>query len=95
MSIRKNVQLEDEYPEEGDQPLDMIMKELTSEKLYHALVKLPDNQRDVLVMRFIVGLPVREVAQTLHKSENSVKGLQRRALKSVRNILIEWEVTYV
>lgn len=95
MSIRKNVQLEDEYPEESDEPLDMIMKELTSEKLYHALVKLPDNQRDVLVMRFIVGLPVREVAQTLHKSENSVKGLQRRALKSVRNILIEWEVTYV
>lgn len=95
MSVRKNVQLVDEYPESGDEPLEMIVKELTSEKLYHALVKLPDNQRDVVVMRFVVGMPVREVAQSLHKSENSIKGLQRRALKALRDTLVEWEVTYV
>ena len=95
MSVRKNVQLVDEYSEGGDEPLDMIAKELTSEKLYHALVKLPDSQRDVIVMRFVVGMPVKEVAQSLHKSENSVKGLQRRGLKSLRDILVEWEVTYV
>lgn len=95
MSIRKNVQLVDDYPEGGDEPLEMISKEMTSKKLYHALVKLPDNQRDVIVMRFIVGMPVREVSQMLHKSENSIKGLQRRALKSLREILIEWEVLYV
>jgi RNA polymerase sigma-70 factor (ECF subfamily) len=95
MSIRKNVQLMDDYPGGGDEPLEMISNDLTSENLYHALVKLPDNQRDVIVMRFVVGMPVREVAQSLHKSENSVKGLQRRALKSLREILVEWEVTYV
>jgi RNA polymerase sigma-70 factor (ECF subfamily) len=94
-SIRKNVQLVDDYPEGGDEPLEMVSKELTSEKLYHALVKLPENQRDVIVMRFIVGMPVTEVAQTLHKSDNSVKGLQRRALQSLREFLDEWEVTYV
>lgn len=95
MSVRKNVQLVEEHPEGKDGPLEMITKELTSQKLYHALVKLPENQRDVIVMRFVVGMPVREVAETLHKSENSVKGLQRRALKSLRETLVEWEVTYV
>jgi len=95
MSVRKNVQLVEEHPEGKDEPLEMITKELTSQKLYHALVKLPENQRDVIVMRFVVGMPVREVAETLHKSENSVKGLQRRALKSLRETLVEWEVTYV
>ena len=93
MSVRKNVQLVEEHPEGKDEPLEMITKELTSQKLYHALVKLPENQRDVIVMRFVVGMPVREVAETLHKSENSVKGLQRRALKSLRETLVEWEVT--
>ena len=95
MSVRKNVQLVEEHPEGKDEPLEMITKELTSQKLYHALIKLPENQRDVIVMRFVVGMPVREVAETLHKSENSVKGLQRRALKSLRETLVEWEVTYV
>jgi RNA polymerase sigma-70 factor (ECF subfamily) len=94
-SIRKNVQLMDDFPEGGDGPLEMVSKELTSEKLYHALVQLPENQRDVIVMRFIVGMPVREVAQALHKSDNSIKGLQRRALQSLRDILIQWEVNFV
>jgi RNA polymerase sigma-70 factor (ECF subfamily) len=95
MNFHKDVQLADDYPEGGDEPLEMITKDLTSEKLYHALVELPENQRDVIIMRFVVGMPVREVAQSLHKSENSVKGLQRRALMSLRDILIKWEVAYV
>jgi DNA-directed RNA polymerase specialized sigma24 family protein len=40
-------------------------------------------------------MPIREVAQTLHKTEDSIKGLQRRALLDLREILTEWEVSYV
>jgi len=95
MNVQKNVQLEDDFAEQRDGPLELIAHELTSEKLYRALVKLPENQRDVIVMRFIVGMPIGEVAQTLHKSNDSIKGLQRRALLALRDILVEWEVTYV
>jgi len=31
----------------------------------------------------------------LHRSENAIKALQRRALGALRVILTEWEVTYV
>ena len=95
MGVRRDVQLEDNYPELGDEPLELIAQELTSEKLSHALVELPDNQRDVIIMRFISGMPTGEVAQVLHKSEDSIKGLQRRALLALREILVKWEVTYV
>ncbi len=95
MSIQQNVQLEDDFPEQREEPLEMIAQELTSEKLRHALVKLPESQRDVIVMRFVVGMPIGEVAQTLHKSTDSIKGLQRRALLALRDILVEWEVNYV
>jgi RNA polymerase sigma-70 factor (ECF subfamily) len=95
MGIQRNVQLEDNLPEQGTEPLELIAKELTSEKLRLALVELPESQRDVIVMRFITGMPIGEVAQVLHKSEDSVKGLQRRALLALRDILVKWEVSYV
>ena len=95
MSIQQNVPLEDNLPMDGDEPLELITQELTSEKLRLALVKLPENQRDVIVMRFVSGMPIGEVAETLHKSEDSIKGLQRRALMALRDIMNQWEVSYV
>ena len=95
MKARNESVLEDDYPEHGEQPAEIIDRDLTSKKLYQALAELPDNQRDVIVMRFVVGMPVGEVAVTLHKTEDSIKGLQRRALLALREILNEWEVVYV
>jgi DNA-directed RNA polymerase specialized sigma24 family protein len=46
-------------------------------------------------MRFVVGMPIGEVAEALHKTEDSIKGLQRRALLALKDILMLWEVTYV
>jgi DNA-directed RNA polymerase specialized sigma24 family protein len=43
----------------------------------------------------VVALPLAEVAIMLHKSEDAVKGLQRRALSALREILTEWEVVHV
>lgn len=94
MGVRRDVPLDENLPGQGNEPLDLIARELTSEKLRHALVELPDNQRDVILMRFISGMPIAEVAQVLHKSEDSIKGLQRRALLELREILVKWEVSY-
>ena len=90
-----NIALEEDFPGTVEEPLELVDRELTSEKLTRALRKLSDNQRDVIVLRFVVGMPIGEVAETLHKTEDSIKGLQRRALLTLREILTEWEVTYV
>jgi RNA polymerase sigma-70 factor (ECF subfamily) len=95
MSVRNNVQLGEEFPGSGEGQLELIDRELTSEKLSRALGELPDNQRDVIIMRFVVGMPIGEVAETLHKTKDSIKGLQRRALLALRDRMTEWEVTYV
>jgi DNA-directed RNA polymerase specialized sigma24 family protein len=39
-----------------------------------------------------VAMPIAQVAETLHKSVDAVKGLQRRGLMSIRNILSDWEI---
>jgi RNA polymerase sigma-70 factor (ECF subfamily) len=43
-----------------------------------ALAALPDEQRDVLVLRFLIGLTPSEVAERLGRSEDAVHGLQHR-----------------
>jgi RNA polymerase sigma-70 factor (ECF subfamily) len=71
-----------------------IEKALTSDMLRKALEQLNEDQREVVIMRFISGMPIGEVAKTIGKSEDAVKGLQRRALMSLRDVLNGWEVLY-
>lgn len=49
-------------------------------QLRAALDELTPEQRDVLALRFGFGLPIKEVAATVNKSEGSVKMLQVRAI---------------
>lgn len=72
-----------------------VERKLDRQTLQKALSKLPEDQRDVVVLRFIVGMPIHETALTLHKSEDSIKGLQRRGLIALRETLQNWEISYV
>ena len=49
-----------------------------------ALDALPPEQRDVIVLRFLVGLTPREVAERMGRSEDAVHGLQHRGRRSLR-----------
>lgn len=96
MSVRNNVQLEENVIMEDSQATRTrpVEHSLNSVTLHNALDLLSGEQRDVIVMRFITGLPISEVAQSLNKSEDSVKGLQRRALANLRDVLSDWEINY-
>ena len=50
-----------------------------------ALDALPAEQRDVIVMRFLVGLTPSEVAQRMGRSEDAVHGLQHRGRRRLRS----------
>jgi RNA polymerase sigma-70 factor (ECF subfamily) len=67
---------------------------LEAQSLHTALNQLNDDQKDVILIRFVEGLPLAETARVLHKSEDSVKGLQRRALEALREYMIEKENNY-
>jgi RNA polymerase sigma-70 factor (ECF subfamily) len=71
-----------------------VERRLTHDTLRAALAQLTDDQRDVILMRFVAGMPIADTARALHKSEDAIKGLQRRALVALRGVLTEWEVTY-
>ncbi len=71
-----------------------VERSLNSVTLQQALEMLSGEQRDVVVMRFVTGLSIAEVARALNKSEDAVKGLQRRALSNLRSVLTDWEIYY-
>lgn len=45
---------------------------------------LADEQRQVIVSRFVEQKSIREIAQELHRSEGAIKQLQLRALQNLR-----------
>ena len=55
--------------------------------LRSALDELTDDQRQVILLKFVEDLDNRQVADVIGKNEGSVKSLQHRALASLRRIL--------
>jgi RNA polymerase sigma-70 factor, ECF subfamily len=55
--------------------------------LRHALRQLPDDQRQVLVLRHIVGLSPTEIADRLERTESSVNGLHHRGRRALKQSL--------
>jgi RNA polymerase sigma-70 factor (ECF subfamily) len=52
-----------------------------------ALEELPDDQREVLVLRHVMGLSPVEIAGTLEKTESSVHGLHHRGRRALQGAL--------
>lgn len=55
--------------------------------LRHAIEELPEDQREVLVLRHVMGLSPVEIADTLGKSEGSIHGLHHRGRRRLRSSL--------
>jgi RNA polymerase sigma-70 factor (ECF subfamily) len=53
-----------------------------------ALDALPPEQRDVIVLRFLVGMSPREVAEHIGRSEDAVHGLQHRGRRRLRSEML-------
>jgi RNA polymerase sigma-70 factor (ECF subfamily) len=60
---------------------------LSRRVLVEELARLPESQREVLMLRFVAGLPAREVGTALGKSEAAVVSLQVRGLEALRRRL--------
>jgi RNA polymerase sigma-70 factor (ECF subfamily) len=58
-------------------------------ELHDALARLKDEQRDVIILRFLSALSLRETATIMNKSEAAVYSLQVRALANLRKAIKE------
>lgn len=61
-----------------------VEHQLNKEWIWSGLEQLDEAQRDVVVMRFLVGLSLKETAHALEKSVGAVKTLQHRGILALR-----------
>nr|HEV7953945.1 RNA polymerase sigma factor [Candidatus Acidoferrales bacterium] len=57
----------------------------TRAQLFHAVRKLPTEQRRVIQLRFAEEKSIRDIAQEMRKTEGAVKLLQFRAIQNLRD----------
>jgi RNA polymerase sigma-70 factor (ECF subfamily) len=70
--------------ERRQDPAVVIEQKLTVERVERALRQIDPAQQEVVVLRFLIGLSLREVAAMLDKSVAAVKSLQHRGLIALR-----------
>jgi RNA polymerase sigma-70 factor (ECF subfamily) len=70
-------------------PESAVLASMTNAALLTALRRLPTEQQECLVMRFLQGLSIAETALALGRSEGAVKQLQLRAVRHLAKLLPE------
>jgi RNA polymerase sigma factor (sigma-70 family) len=70
-----------------DEPETDALDGIAHHELLALLDQLTPDQRDVLALRIVADLPIRQVAQVLNKSPGTVKALQHRGLAALRRQL--------
>lgn len=68
----------------GDCPEDEVLEGLRYDGLYRALDVLPEEQKAIVVLRFIEGYDVKTVARILQKRSGAVRVAQHRAIAALR-----------
>jgi RNA polymerase sigma-70 factor, ECF subfamily len=81
----EEVRNDNEMHEDGE------VDRLRSLTLRDALATLPDEQREVLVLRHLVGLSPGEIAGRLGRTEPSIHGLHHRGRGALRSALVKME----
>ena len=68
-------------------PKQEVEKKVERQELLEVIAELPQNQSQVVILKFIGGLDNREIGRTMGKTEGAVRILQMRALAMLREKL--------
>ena len=77
---------------ESDYSAEFIETQIDSQLVKEAVQKLPnEDEREVILLRFVEGYRVKDIAIYLGKTENAVSVVIHRALKKIRTIILKKE----
>ena len=88
---KNEISLEKMDPEYFVAPATMhfeLTTKLEIEKVQIAIAKLKVEYQDIIILRFVEDLPLKEVAAAMEKTEGAVKLMQHRAIKELKKMLL-------
>lgn len=83
--------LGDRAPNPGPAPDRRLLSKDAGERIAAAVEALPQEQREVFLMRQLQHLPFRDIAEVVGVPENTVKSRMRYALERLQAALAEYE----
>ncbi|MCX6400397.1 MAG: sigma-70 family RNA polymerase sigma factor [Propionibacteriales bacterium] len=78
-----------QHDDSTEGPENAVLAGLTNEILLESLTKLPNEQRDCLIMRFLQGMSIAETAAALGRSDGAIKQLQLRGVRNLAKLMPE------
>jgi RNA polymerase sigma-70 factor (ECF subfamily) len=84
---RQQQTLDEELEDEDNSPEQEAGDRQTQRMLSRAILSLPQQQRQIILLKFIEGLENCEIAQILRKSQGAIRIAQMRALDALRQRL--------
>ena len=85
-SRRSHEELGEDIPYEGDD-FEEILQEERLEELAAALEKLPQRERDVIILHYYSGISLREISEAIGMSYSNMKIIHRKALAGLKKHL--------
>ena len=76
----------EQIPDKADNPSEFVEKEEINQVVHRVIKQLADDQQEVIVLKFINGMLNKEIAELMSKTEEAIRQLQCRALKTLREI---------
>lgn len=73
----------------ADNPLDVQVRREEAEQVREAIMRLPDRQREVLILRHYEGLSLQEIAEAQDCALGTVKSSLHRALANLKDLLAQ------
>ena len=88
-SRREYFALEDTHVDQKlrENPQQALDQSADEETIHEAILQLKDEQREVILLRFVEGLDYQEVAEMVGKSVPTVRVILHRALGNLRKIM--------
>jgi RNA polymerase sigma-70 factor (ECF subfamily) len=74
---------------QNSSPSEHVSKEEQLARLVKALDEMDEDQREAIIARYLMQLPVAEIAAQMKRSDKSVAGLLLRGRKRLRELLTE------
>lgn len=85
----ENIEEDSDFEGDEDLPEAALMQNQDSAAVFDALMKLPEQQRSVLVLFYYEDLPQKEIAEILGIPVGTVKSRLSNSLRRLREMLIE------
>jgi RNA polymerase sigma-70 factor (ECF subfamily) len=75
--------------EPGSNPATKVSEAMERERVRAAILRLPEQQQQIIQLRFLENWSHEEVAQAIGKSADATRSMQYRALGSLRRMLMD------